>query len=350
MVKHLTIHLTNRCNLKCANCHVAALENNLATEYMIPDSDIRKLFVSSLISISIAGGEPFANKKRLYHMLDLIPSHIHKAITSNATLINDNDLLYLKNNNIRLQVSIDGTKYYHEQNRGVGTYDLAHEVISKAIKGGIRVDILSTVTRDNMHDIERLVNDMNRLGVSDIMLLHFTPKGRGEQHPEDEMKREEWIPYIYNLSQKLTHIKKSRVWIQPRFLSVEQIQNKSLGRRFQCNYYRLDYAYVDITSGSIYPCGLAYDTPLSLGSLLENPSLDYLVSTHLASIGNHKMCPDCSISDICNGGAKCYSWLHFNDIYTKDPHCYKDNIIPVCPFPAMQIAGPIIKTTAPTIV
>ena len=221
--------------------------------------------------------------------------------------------------------------------------------MKKANSAGIRTDVLTTVTKDNMYHMEEYIKSVDELGIENLMLLHFTPKGRGAYIPEQEVPQLEWMRFCVELGKNLKELK-TRVWIQPRFMMKSSVQKMDKERMVQlCNCHRFEYAYVDIDDGMVYPCGLAYNTPLEIGSL-KNEKLQDLIQRAVAENQIPKECKNCENVELCKGGAKCYAWLIKKNICAKDPHCSGGNIIPVCPFPAEYIAGPKMKTKVPTIV
>lgn len=352
MIKHLTLHLTDACNLNCEYCHIAAIRNTSNTSGIICDSNVMKLFSKSVHSVSVAGGEPFLDKQRLYHLLDLIPSTIQSvAVTTNGTLLEDGDFDILKSRNIRLQFSIDGKKESHEENRGEYTYDTLKENISKAIYNGLRVDLLTTVTNSNIDFIIPFVKKVDKDGIDNITLLHFTPKGRGKAHASEEVDDIKWFEFVTTIGENLSN-QYTRVWIQPRFLTEAMVkQCNSLRDITFCNCFDPQYAYVDLTTGDVYPCGLSFGTPLCFGNIS-----DASVQTINDVIKNNKKflipkeCIDCQYLSSCKGGAKCYSWLAAHNFNHKDPHCHEKSLLPICPFPAIMVSGPSMQTKQPTIV
>lgn len=349
MVKHITIHITKTCNLNCEFCHVAARCGEKDTN-KIDMRILRNLFAPTVESISIAGGEPFFVKDKLYDLLNQIPENVKSVgITTNGLLLEDEDIQILKKKNMRLQFSMDGTPPDHEANRGKNTFSKSLENMKKAIAAGIRTDVLTTVSKDNMHHMDEYIKSVDDLGIENIMLLHFTPKGRGAYMPELEVPQLEWMRFCMEFG-KNCGAKKTRVWIQPRFMMKSSVQRMDKARMVQlCNCHRFEYAYVDIDDGMVYPCGLAYNTPLGIGSL-KDETLQELVQCALAKDQVPKECKNCESVEVCQGGAKCYAWLVKKDICAKDPYCSGGNIIPICPFPAEYIAGPKMRTKIPTIV
>lgn len=349
MVKHITVHITSTCNLNCEFCHVAAKFNNNEEEPLDVQM-LDNLFTPSVESISIAGGEPFFVKKKLYEFLNYIPDSIKDiAITTNGLLISEEDIEMLKMKRIRLQMSLDGMDIYHEKNRGENTYGKSIDSLKKAVNAGIRVDALTTVSNDNIEHISKFIKSIDDLGIENLTLLHFTPKGRGSFRPELEVPYDEWIRLIARLRKELNDVN-TRIWIQPRYLTRNTIEMLDKSRSIHlCNCFTFKYAYVNVCDGSVYPCGLAYDTPLKVGSIKTN-SLQYLANEAVKNTTVPKECSCCDAVDICKGGAKCYGLLGSGSVDKRDSHCKGGKVIPICPFPAMYIAGPKMKTNKPTIV
>lgn len=352
MIRHLTLHLTNACNLKCEYCHVSAIRNASNTNGFINDCDLMKLFSESVYSVSVAGGEPFLDKQRLYHLLDMIPSAVQSvAVTTNGTLLDDKDFVFLKSRNVRLRFSIDGKKGNHEANRGEHTYEIVKGNIDKAIYYGLRVDLLTTVSNSNIDYIIPFVKEIDKDGINNITLLHFTPKGRGKAHNFEEVEDVEWFGLVTTIGEKLSN-NYTRVWIQPRFLTKELVKYCNSTREITfCNCFNPKYAYVDLTTGDVYPCGLSFGTPLLFGNI-SNPFIrtinDVVKSNKQFLIPEE--CFDCQYLSSCKGGAKCYSWLETNDYNKKDPHCTGNSLLPICPFPAILVSGPPMQTKQPTVV
>lgn len=348
MIKHLTIHLTDTCNLQCRFCHVAA-KKGLQNDYSVDCLIKKRIMEAKPESISIAGGEPFFVRKRLYDFIDSIPTSIKSvAITTNGTLLNESDLKILKEKGIRLQFSIDGLKNQHDFNRGKGSFDLAIRNLKRAVEEKIRVDILTTVSALNIKLTVDYLKEIDNYGVQNITLLHFTEKGRGQNCTDYLISASEWLKLCYNLPIHLKSMR-TRVWIQPRYLTAKQIRSMSAEREIHiCNCHNMKYAYIDAENGNVYPCGLAYNTPLCIGSLIT-ASLGVLVTNAIKNASIPKDCESCKNLEICYGGAKCYSWMNCGNIESNES-CLNTNLIPICPFPAMYIAGPKMNTKMPTII
>lgn len=349
MVKHITVHLTNRCNLKCTYCHVAA-DCGGVEEPEIDRSWIERMLLPSVESVSIAGGEPFFVKDRLYHFLDEISDSVKSiAVTTNGILLQERDFIKIKKKGIRLQFSVDGMAEGHEKNRGIHSFEKTISSIKRAIEYQIRVDILTTVSKKNIGEMLPYIRMIDALGVDNLTLLHFTPKGRGAFQPEQEVSQREWMQFCYEALPKLKDIR-TRVWVQPRFLTRKQAEEISKVREVQiCNMLRWEYAYIDCVKGDVYPCGLAFHTDLKAGNL-ENASLDMLVHKALEITHIPKECGECQNQLLCKGGARCYAWLAYGDMSQRDPYCNRSDVLPICPFPAVKVAGGKMKTNRPTIV
>lgn len=151
-LRHLTLQVTQNCNLRCEYCVYSGNYQNRvhtnknmelhtakkAINYLIKHSDEQ-----DEIAISFYGGEPLL-------MFDLIQEcvcyakslvedrKIHFNMTTNATLLSPKINKFLYENDFILLISLDGTKEQHDRHRkfvnGKGTFDCIINNIRNLIK------------------------------------------------------------------------------------------------------------------------------------------------------------------------------------------------------------------------
>lgn len=124
--------LTKNCNLACRYCFEKQSEvqnsDNFVMSIEVLEAGIR--FFSRLTKLDLTrfsekktiifyGGEPFHNKPLLYHGVKVIqnsivrgglPDNTRLIIVTNGTLLNDDDILFIRDHNITLTFSLDGDK------------------------------------------------------------------------------------------------------------------------------------------------------------------------------------------------------------------------------------------------
>ena len=125
----LTLMVSQECNMRCAYCYGDCGEYNnkgmmtsetaiKAIDYLVENTKEDKL------AIAFLGGEPVLNFSLIKEVVEYcskISSESNKkfsyTITTNGTLLNDEIEKFLIDNNIKTQISIDGTKNNHDRMR-----------------------------------------------------------------------------------------------------------------------------------------------------------------------------------------------------------------------------------------
>ena len=181
------------CNLHCNFCYVADIlnpEDWRAKELTLEELD--EIFVQGGVkSFNITGGEPFV-RKNLQEIFELFREKGMRCdyITTNGTVIKEDRAEALaeltKVGFLRhISVSIDGPPEFHDEVRGQkGAFRKAADNIellrrvftSKGVS--LPVSINTTLTSGNMHLLERVVDEAEKLGVNLVglnQLMFATP-------------------------------------------------------------------------------------------------------------------------------------------------------------------------------
>lgn len=151
-IDNITLQVTQGCNLRCSYCVYSEEEyksQRSHSDKMMSFETAKKavdfFFTHSIDTkipyIGFYGGEPFLNLKLIKQVVDYAKKVFEgrKLIfttTTNATLLTDELIDYLAENNFNLMISLDGPKEIHDQNRVFaankkGSYDTVIENIRK---------------------------------------------------------------------------------------------------------------------------------------------------------------------------------------------------------------------------
>lgn len=140
-IQQLVIDLTNQCNMRCKYCTFSGnykyqrshsdrkMSREIAmkaVDYFIKNSDKKEK-----PSVTFYGGEPFLRFELFKEVVDYVKSHDKSfdfSLTTNGTLLNNDKIYsYLIENDISINISLDGPKNIHDKNRvmtnGEGSYD-----------------------------------------------------------------------------------------------------------------------------------------------------------------------------------------------------------------------------------
>lgn len=161
--KVVFLDITNKCNLRCKHCY--------NSRYFFSDSNVEfcyKTFIQkveqyNISRIHILGGEPLLAKD-LYEVLDYAKNkNITVSINTNGWFLNGNLFTKLSNykNIDQITISIDGG--IEEENdaiRGIGTFKKVIKNLKECnrISSHIRINIATVITKNNIENIDKIIN------------------------------------------------------------------------------------------------------------------------------------------------------------------------------------------------
>ena len=196
---NLTLHLTNRCNLKCKYCFVAPGLERMTREvaYQAVKLCMEKNKISGLL---FYGGEPLLEKELIYNIVahtqeinkDTGFNFFYK-ITTNGTLLDEEFLKFSKKINMSIGFSHDGPA--QNDNRlfynGDGSFDILEEKIALLLKYQPYAVGMSVVDSSTVHKAADTVKFLHDKGFRYItMNLNYDPKAQWTTKHLDILKNE----------------------------------------------------------------------------------------------------------------------------------------------------------------
>lgn len=130
-VQRMILQVTQQCNFRCRYCvysgeYINRSHSNRKMSLETAKKSIDFLYMhsqeSNQLSIGFYGGEPLLEFPLIKQVIEysrerLSPKSLSFSITSNGTLLNDEIIKYLSENNVVLIISLDGPKEIHDTNR-----------------------------------------------------------------------------------------------------------------------------------------------------------------------------------------------------------------------------------------
>ncbi len=169
----VTFISTYRCNFTCEYCDVWRLkEEEMSTIEVF--SMIDEFCRMGTRRFSFNGGEPLL-REDIGDLIRYCKSRgLLTTMFTNGSLVSER-LDELKDLDI-LVVSFDGPPHVHNKQRMEGSYEKVIRGIEKARRAGMRVWTNTVITRDNVTNLEFLVDEAKRLGVYMIFqpVLHYS--------------------------------------------------------------------------------------------------------------------------------------------------------------------------------
>ena len=159
------LHLTDRCNLRCNYCYLPHHPQTMPVEVAL--QAVESLFNTAQkhhypgVKIKYAGGEPLLRFELIQkiHQHALEAAHrtgirLQAVLLTNGTLIREEHLAYLRQNQIRLMISLDGIGRWHDVQRhyagGQASFAQVEQSIERSLAHGLSPHISLTLSEKNL--------------------------------------------------------------------------------------------------------------------------------------------------------------------------------------------------------
>lgn len=218
------LQTTGMCNFRCVYCfnneEIKTHSMTKKTLYQSIDYVFSNPYASNGILFAIYGGEPYADKERLYEALSYIReksgsrSDVVTGIITNGSLLDDDDIAFIMDNDIHLSFSFDGLPEFQMNNRISRNKEEADLPLRnlKKIAAYRHTSVLATITREMSAHLEEIILYMEELGVTNIEFLPLRLLGKANGKNELSVNTSEYINALKNVVEaiecgKIKHLK-----------------------------------------------------------------------------------------------------------------------------------------------
>ena len=349
--------VTRACQLVCTHCRADAIRTRNPLE-LTTDEGRRLLddlasFGSPRPLVVLTGGDPFERPDLPELVAHGTKIGLSMALSPSVTdRLTRSVLVELRDAGAKaVSLSLDGASAEtHDAFRGVeGVFDATLEAASTVREVGLRLQINTTVTRGNVHELPRMLKSVLDLGADLWSVFFLIPTGRGKQlEPLTAADEEEVLHWLHDVS-TLVAIKTTeaphyrRIAIQRagvdalddafpvgplrsrlRHDTAELLTGQEAPRRprppIDVNSGR-GFAFVDHV-GVVYPSGFL---PIAVGSVRDQPFPEiYRGSELLQGLRNPDgfggRCGQCEFRTVC-GGSRSHAYATTGDPLAEDPSC-----------------------------
>jgi len=349
--------VTRACQLVCTHCRADAIRTRNPLE-LTTDEGRRLLddlasFGSPRPLVVLTGGDPFERPDLPELVAHGTKIGLSMALSPSVTdRLTRSVLVELRDAGAKaVSLSLDGASAEtHDAFRGVeGVFDATLEAASTVREVGLRLQINTTVTRGNVHELPRMLKSVLDLGADLWSVFFLIPTGRGKQlEPLTAADEEEVLHWLHDVS-TLVAIKTTeaphyrRIAIQRagvdalddafpvgplrsrlRHDTAELLTGQEAPRRprppIDVNSGR-GFAFVDHV-GVVYPSGFL---PIAVGSVRDQPFPEiYRGSELLQELRNPDAfggrCGQCEFRAVC-GGSRSHAYATTGDPLAEDPSC-----------------------------
>ena len=174
---HLTVSITETCNLRCAWCYADCGRENappeLGTDEWIRFVDY--LVENGFIQVYFEGGEPFMRPDFMRILAHCTP-RLMTFVRTHGTLITPKLAAELRRTNVgRMLVDIHGASAdVHDGLTGTpGSFDKACDAVRYLVDEGIKTDVLVILNRQNAAQIQDLAQLASWLGARRLGVLRL---------------------------------------------------------------------------------------------------------------------------------------------------------------------------------
>ena len=305
----LWLHITTRCNLRCIYCYAPSDNTDMPPE--IGQAAVEAAFYSAqahgfhAIKIKYAGGEPTLNLStvRAVHTYaqDLAANtglELREVLLSNGTLLTAETLKWLRDEDIRLSVSLDGIGRVHDRQRALaGGYDsfpLVAEGIERALALGLSPHLSITVTSYNAEYLAEVADFALERGLTFNLNFVRPVPGKSNLMPTSEQ-------LIAGVQAVLAEIKRRL----PPYRLIDGLLdrcNLSVPHRYPCG---AGYSYLVVNpQGGVARCHMEIEKEIC--TVWEEDPLEAIQRTEAGfrniPVDEKEDCRDCPWRYVCAGG------------------------------------------------
>jgi len=327
--------VTRACDLACFHCRASAQPNRNPQELSTVEAkklidDVAELNPPIFI---FTGGDPL-KRPDIYELVKYAADkYLHPAMTPSATpLLNFDSLMGLKRAGLRrLALSLDGpTPETHDSFRGVsGSFDRTLQAMFWANAIGLPVQINTTVSRRNIHDLEKILAVVRNFRIVMWSLFFMVPTGRAEaEDMPSAYEFENAFATIYRLAQDVPFkVKTTEAQHYRRYLlqhrvaeNRERAMENGVPGILPINEGK-GFMFIS-HAGEVQPSGFL---PVSAGNVREASVQeiyrDSEIFRQLRDTSNLLgKCGECEFREIC-GGSRARAYALSGNAFSEDPTC-----------------------------
>ncbi|MBO4903359.1 MAG: radical SAM protein [Lachnospiraceae bacterium] len=336
------IDITKSCNLNCVYCfrELSRSSHQMTDEMLdrivnsISDHALRNS--GQMIGVQVWGGEPLLRADRIKRIKQIFNERkvtVDLSIETNGTLITDEIAVMLKENDIRVGISIDGDAFIQNRQRpfadGTDSYNSVLRGI-KALKDA-GVEDFGTITVVTSHTLDRIEDILDHM-VKELKILHLKfnimreiGENRTFSISEDRIGEylDRLIRKIKELYDEGYSVSESNIRQKIRNLLIRANDNICDARGCQGGYRMIS---VD-ADGKVYPCELTDVEEFVIGDIPVDKDADFDKMVEDASNKkegyfaerDNAECRDCPWWYYCRGGCRSAAYFKLGSVRPVDP-------------------------------
>lgn len=329
--------VTQACGLACVHCRASARPLRDPRELTTEEGQhlLREVRALNTPVLVFTGGDPL-ERPDIYELVQYAASiGLAPALTPSATSrLTEAAVAALKHAGlVRLALSLDGAvAATHDRFRGIeGSFDQTLAAVDWARRLGLEIQINTTLTRTNQHELEQIADLLAGWGIKTWSVFFLVPTGRARyQDMLNAVETENAFERLYAVARRdLFPVRTTEALHYRRFLlqrkreGAPQTAPNPWAPRGLPRGVSDGSGFVFVSHiGDVYPSGFL---PLPGGNVRTQPLADiYRHSPLFRSLRDHDQlrgkCGICEYRHIC-GGSRARAYALTGDWLASDPTC-----------------------------
>lgn len=332
---HAQVNITSRCNMRCEHCRGA-----YGGKVDLALADFERLLLFSYQHLGagggylVSGGEPLLHP-RFRELLLLLKDHFRKdgfvSVTTNGTFLSAAWLDFLQSldfPDLRIAISLDSID--PERNNA---FRHSHQAFQKSVQAikmvaerpGIQCIVRATIQKDQLPEVEPMLELVDSLGGNVLSVSSVIPVGRALGKPELHFGKEankQMVELAIALNQRG---RKTKVDVNDPLAYIIDAYHAECGEFGGC--------IAGIGTFSVEPDGAMFPCPvlpnqviMNIGGKTPEQMLDaYVKSPIVHSLLERKLsgkCGGCELRFTC-GGCRARAEGMLGDYLAEDPDCWR---------------------------
>jgi radical SAM protein with 4Fe4S-binding SPASM domain len=305
----LALEITQRCNLRCIHCYLAAGETN---NNELTLNEIKEVLKSAKdsggISVALGGGEPFVRDDSIEIIKFAASLDLLVSLGTNGTLIDRQLAKLLSELPIKIQISLDGaSEETNDRIRGEGSFDLAVKGMDNLLNEGMGKDMVIAFTpmKPNFNEIPDIIDFALKRQIPVVQFPPLTSSGRAKtKWSELRLSNDEMLWFWEFVSKRSQELRGKMDLLADCFsIDINRIgvpHRCSIGTQLRVDPHGYVYACQCFHFGSEYCLGNTREK--SLKNMVYGQRIEEIKKACFQRPSNINECRRCKWKNFCGGG------------------------------------------------
>lgn len=338
--------VTERCNLGCVYCLAGTNPKMPVMDEQTGKRTIDLAFGvggDDPIGFEFSGGEPFLRYNLMRDLVSYIQQHpqrgsraVHLSVQTNATLLDADRVAWLRDNDVRVGVSLDGQPGSHDRSRPLLGGGKSSPRITDGLQllqeAGVPFGALVVLNRHNVDGVEGLAAFLIDTGITSFKLNPVAFLGTARDTWDDVgLTAEEVTRYFIDLLELVAAERLPLLEDNTRTMCEYLVSKQRATRCMRSHCGAGDTFQAIAANGDIYPCGRATQTPaMKLGNVadsdlvrLDQPARTHQLVTEIRRRrpGDLEDCRTCHYRQLCQAGCSAQAYERYGTVRHRTPEC-----------------------------